>query len=66
MTFGWEAPLTVNGQAVPITGYLRHDNPWAQTTFNTRSARISDGGYSVDLDVEHAVRSVSGPASAPR
>jgi hypothetical protein len=61
MTFGWEQPLTINGQEVVVTGYPRYDNPWAQTAFNTRVLRIEDGGYGDDLDFERGTRRVSGP-----
>ena len=60
ITFGWQAPLTVQGTEVPINGFPRHDNPWAQTTFNTRSAHLEKDGVGVDIDVENGVRRVFG------
>jgi hypothetical protein len=62
ITFGWTGPLTVKGTEVPIAGYARHDNPWAQTTFNTRRATIERDGFRVEIDTEHAGRRVSGPS----
>ena len=29
VTFGWTAPLVVEGQEIPLHGYPREDNPWA-------------------------------------
>lgn len=56
--FGWTAPFVVRGVEQSIAGYPRFDNPWSQTPFNTRSARIEADGAGVALDFEHAVRDV--------
>jgi hypothetical protein len=58
MTFGWNAPLTINGSEVPLTGSPRYDNPWSQTPFDTPVVRIADGGGGVELDFEHGTRRV--------
>jgi hypothetical protein len=58
ITFGWEAPLTVNGVETPITGFPRHDNPWAHTGFNTRTVQIEEGGYGVRSDLERGTREI--------
>jgi hypothetical protein len=61
MTFGWTGPLTVKGAEVAIADYARHDNPWAHTAFNTRTARIERDGFGVEIDTEHATRTVFAP-----
>jgi hypothetical protein len=61
VTFAWEAPLMVKGVEVPIDNYPRHDNPWAQTPYNSRQSSIAADGYSVHLDVERPLRQVTGP-----
>ena len=59
ITFGWEAPLTVRGEEVPITGYPRRDNPWAHTDYGSRTTEIVVDGYRVALDFEAGTRVVS-------
>ena len=56
LTFGWDAPFTVNGSEVSLFHDLRHDNPWAQTEFNQRLTRIEDTELAVVLDFENGVR----------
>ena len=50
MSFGWEAPLVVNGEEVAISDYLRYDNPFVQSDFNSQSYVISDDQYALVLD----------------
>ena len=61
MTFGWEAPLTVQGVETAITGFPRHDNPWAHTGFNTRTVQIEDNGYGLRSDLAQGTREVYAP-----
>jgi len=58
MTFGWRAPLTVQGNEVPITGYRRYDNPWSQTELNTMQTRLEKDGFGVEVDIERGTRRV--------
>ena len=58
VSFGWQAPLTVKGVEVPITGYPRYDNPWSQTPFNSRALRLEKDGVGVDVDITAGTRRV--------
>jgi hypothetical protein len=42
IAFGWEGPLRVRGEEVPITGYPRYDNPWAGVAFEDRDLFVFD------------------------
>lgn len=48
--FGWEGDFLVNGQAIPLTGYPRYDNPFAQTDFNASVVKITADGQELLLD----------------
>jgi hypothetical protein len=65
MTFGWTAPLVVRGVEVPIHGYRRLDNPFAQVEFAASRYRIEDGGWRLELDFEAGTREASGPPGDP-
>lgn len=36
ITFGWDEPLTVNGEIVAIKNYKRYDNPYCQAEFGMK------------------------------
>lgn len=61
ITFGWNAPLTVRGEEVPIAGYPRRDNPWAQTEYGARTTEIAVDGYRIALDFAAGTRLVTAP-----
>ncbi|MGH7789607.1 MAG: hypothetical protein ACRERC_22235 [Candidatus Binatia bacterium] len=61
LTFGWEAPLTVEGSEVPIAGYPRYDNPWSTAAHGGRRTVINADGFSLTLDFEPAQRTVAAP-----
>lgn len=61
MSFGWEKPLTVDGATIPQSDFLRFDNPFAQTEYNTQQATIIADGYGIDLDLEAGTRTVYAP-----
>jgi len=42
ISFGWEAPLAVAGEEIPIRDYPRYDNPWAQTEFLATDLLVHD------------------------
>ncbi len=56
--FGWGAPLRVRGTEVPISGYARHDDRWAQTPFGSPETAIFDApsGTGLYLDTQRGVR----------
>jgi hypothetical protein len=53
MTFGWDAPLVVEGVEVPLHGYPRHSSPWSEMARgdSRQVIRGSSVGYTV-LDWE--------------
>jgi hypothetical protein len=56
MSFGWSGPLTIDGEEIPLRGYARFDNPYAQVDFNTLHYRIAYGGMALELDFEAGTR----------
>jgi hypothetical protein len=42
LSFGWESPLVVDGEEIPISGYPRYDNPWSQVAFQSVDQLIHD------------------------
>ena len=56
MTFGWVAPLTVNGKEISIHGYKRYDNAFAQTEFDADRIEINAGGHRTVLDFGNVTR----------
>ena len=56
ITFGWDKALTVKDQPVPLRGYKRFDNPWAQVDFDTKHYVIKGGGSTLDLDFDKGTR----------
>jgi hypothetical protein len=64
--FGWNEPLEVAGQVVPIADYPRHDSPWVQQPFASRRVLVMDqpslaDGHGVWIDFERGTRTVFGP-----
>jgi hypothetical protein len=59
LTFGWKAPLTVDGDDVPIDGYPRYDNPFATVAFDARRYTVRAGGHRLELDFEAGTRATS-------
>jgi hypothetical protein len=58
MTFGWDGPLNVDGNAVAIDGYPRYDNRFARVDFDTTRYEISAEGRRLVLDFEAGTRTV--------
>lgn len=57
MTFGWHAPLTVEGVGVvPLADHPRFDNRYVQTDFDDRRYEVSDGDWSLLLDFDTGER----------
>ena len=70
VSFGWEAPLVVDGNEEPIADYPRYDNPFVTTNFLDTRYEVSDGEYSLVLDFTDVedesqdVRTASAPPGA--
>ena len=54
--FGWDRPLVVDGDEVPLDDYPRIDSPWAEVPFDSTSYDIRAGGERLQLDGTKAVR----------
>ena len=61
LSFGWTAPLTVNGNVEPQKSFARFDDPWAQVPFTSQQVRIEAARYTVELDFAAKRRVVKGP-----
>ncbi|MDX2169715.1 MAG: hypothetical protein SF182_21780, partial [Deltaproteobacteria bacterium] len=59
ISFGWDAPLTVAGVEVPISGYPRRDSRYATTPYGDPRTTIAVEGYRVEIDFEAGSRVVS-------
>jgi hypothetical protein len=55
---GWTGPLTLDGANVPLTGYARFDNPYAQVDFGSLIYEIQYQGMRLKLDFKDGVRTV--------
>ena len=58
LIFGWEGPLTLNGQDVPLRNFKRFDNPYTRAEFNTGIYTIQFGSQSLELDFNKTARIV--------
>jgi hypothetical protein len=66
LSFGWEAPFTVNGVEVDLANTLRYQNPFVWSEFNSQRYEISEGQYGLTLDFsEGAGTRVATGTSAP-
>ncbi|MBX3027267.1 hypothetical protein KF840_20410 [bacterium] len=59
LAFGWQAPFTRDGIALPIRDFPRRDNPWSQTAYGSPRTAIDVEGHRVDLDFELGTRRIS-------
>ncbi len=59
VSFGWDAPLEVNEVPVPLSGYPRYDNAFAQVGFGALHARVEANGHSLEWDFEEGRRQES-------
>ena len=58
LEFDWTGGLTVAGQAIPLTGYPRFENPYARVEFGGLKYLITFQGQSLELDFETGARAV--------
>jgi hypothetical protein len=49
VSFGWESPLVVAGERIPIRDYPRYDNPWTQTKFLNQDLLLHDAATGASL-----------------
>ncbi|MCY1060088.1 hypothetical protein [Nannocystis sp. SCPEA4] len=61
ITFGWHAPLTVDGAEVPLRHQQRIDNPFVRAPFDGRRYEIARGGDRLRLDFTTGERSATPP-----
>ena len=66
ITFGWNSPLVVGGQEIPLRDYPRYDNPFVQTEFGETRYEVSDGEYHLVLDFAVGKRLAWGPGGKPK
>ena len=57
--FGWESPLTVDGEVVNVQNYPRYDNPYVQTEFDPTVIHIKANGKELYLNWETGERIIS-------
>lgn len=50
LTFGWQSPLTQNGQPVQLHEYLRYDNPFVQADFRADQITVIHEQNTLHLD----------------
>ena len=59
MTFGWDGPLSVDGEEVVLHDGPRIDNPWSQVDFEATRYEIADGDAALVLDFGAGTREVA-------
>ena len=61
VTFGWNTPLTVDGEEIAIDGYPRMDNPWTHVEHGSLEVDVEDGGFGLRVDFEEGTRTLTAP-----
>ena len=56
MAFAWEGDLTVDGEAVPIDGYARFDNPYCLAEHGSGAYEITHDGRTLRIDFARGTR----------
>lgn len=59
LQFGWNTPLLLNGNAIPLHGYPRWENPYTHTGFGSGQFRIACNNQRLDLDFGSGSRSMA-------
>jgi hypothetical protein len=54
--FGWEGPLTVDGENVNVEDYPRYDNPYVQAEFDPNEIHVKANGKELYLNWETSER----------
>lgn len=60
MTFGWNAPLRVNGTSIALEGTQRFDNPFVSAPVGSKQYTIRIDGYDLALDFATNTRTTRG------
>lgn len=58
VTFGWKDGFTVSGQAIPLSGYPRFDNPYAMVAFDSLVYEIEFQNMGLQLDFDKGIRGI--------
>ncbi len=58
VSFGWDDPLTVAGQEIPLRGYGRFDNTYCQCAFTDPRLVIKRNSDELHLDFEEHTRAI--------
>lgn len=61
LSFGWHAPLVVDGEQVPLAHELRLDNPFVRVPFDSRRYDVAHGAHRLRLDFAAGERTASAP-----
>ena len=59
LEFGWHGPLRQNGKVLPLGGYPRYDNPYAQAGFPAEVITIRHADHWLELDWQSTKRGAS-------
>ena len=54
--FGWDGPLTVDGEVVSVEDYPRYDNPYVQAEFDPKEIHVKANGKELYLNWETGKR----------
>ena len=54
--FGWDGPLTVDGEVVSVEDYPRYDNPYIQAEFDPKEIHVKANGKELYLNWETGKR----------
>jgi len=57
-SFGWDDPLVVDGEEIPLEDYPRWDNPYANVDFDSEQFTISHAGEELHLDFANNERTI--------
>lgn len=61
ISFGWHAPLRVDGDEVPLRHDMRLDNPFVTLPFDGRRYEVTHGAHRLVLDFDSGERTASSP-----
>ena len=56
VSFGWDAPLTLDGEEIPLKDYPRWNNPFTEAGFGILQYLIEFNGQRLELDFENGIR----------
>jgi hypothetical protein len=59
ISFGWDDPLVLNDEEIPLDGYLRWDNPYTQSEHGATNYLIEFNDRHLELDFETGLRQTS-------